>query len=99
MRGLHLLGVDTSRPLDPYEKETDYSPYLKAGLEGLGSAVKGILEGAKSKSSAAPPTEKPKSGSFWTDPLVGPIPGWGVVAGGAGVGAILWRVLRGKWGV
>lgn len=39
------------------------------------------------------------TGSFWTDPLVGPVPGWGVVAGGAGVGAILWRVLRGKWGI
>ncbi len=36
--------------------------------------------------------------SFWTEPLVGPVPGWGVVAGGAGVGVILWRLLRGKWG-
>ena len=41
---------------------------------------------------------KKESGNFWTDPLVGPVPGWGVVAGGAGLGAILWRVLRGKWG-
>ncbi len=37
--------------------------------------------------------------NFWTDPLVGPVPGWGAVAvGGAGLGAILWRVVRGKWG-
>lgn len=42
---------------------------------------------------------KPAQGSFWTDPLVGPVPGWGAVAGGAGVVAILWRVLRGRWGI
>lgn len=42
---------------------------------------------------------KPKTGSFWTDPLVGPIPGWGVVGGGVGLSAILWRLVRGKWGI
>lgn len=52
-------------------------------------------DGASKGVSKLPPEQK--SGSFWTDPLVGPVPGWGVVAGGAGVGAILWRVLRGKW--
>lgn len=47
---------------------------------------------------ASKPAPEQKSSNFWTDPLVGPVPGWGVVAGGASVGAILWRGLRGKWG-
>jgi len=97
MRGLHLLGVDTSRPLDPYEKETDHSSYLKAGLEGLGSAIGEIVKGAKGSPAATPASGTPKTGSFWTDPLVGPVPGWGVVAG-AGAGAVLWRIVRGRWG-
>ena len=41
---------------------------------------------------------EPKSGSFWTNSLVGPVPGWGVAAGGVGLGVIFWRILRGKWG-
>lgn len=42
---------------------------------------------------------KSKTGSFWTDPLIGPVPGWGVVGGGVGLSAILWRLVRGKWGI
>lgn len=42
---------------------------------------------------------KSKTGSFWTDPLIGPVPGWGVVGGGVGFSAILWRLVRGKWGI
>jgi len=91
--------------MDPYpedkkedkkkDKKEDYSSYLKAGLEGLGSAVGEIVKGAKGPP-PPPPPETPKSGGFWTDPLVGPVPGWGVVAGGVGVGAVLWFVLRGR---
>jgi len=58
--------------------------------------IKQSSSAADASKSAAKPDQK--SSNFWTEPLVGPVPGWGVVAGGAGVSAILWRVLRGKWG-
>ena len=35
----------------------------------------------------------PSRGSWWVRPVVGPVPGWGVVAGGAGLLAIIVAVL------
>lgn len=56
------------------------------------------IKQSSSTADASKQAPEQKHGNFWTEPLIGPVPGWGVVAGGAGVGAILWRVLRGKWG-
>ena len=55
--------------------------------EEVVAAARAVEDAAEKARAAA------KSGSWWTRPAVGPVPEWGVVAGGAGLLAIIVAVL------
>lgn len=79
--------------------------WLKGSSSMTAAIAEGLAEGATRQrapaapspaADPAPPVPKPeqKSGSFWTDPLIGTVSGWKVVAGA--VGAVALVILIGK---
>lgn len=85
------------RAMKPGQPGLDFAKCKADAAQATFNKASG-LQITKQVSDDAGAKSKQASGNFWTDSLVGPVPGWGVVTGVVGVGAILWRVLRGRWG-